>query len=418
MWFPELLSGVIFLKAVIQSLTSGKKFKTIGLKFVTIFLFVMLGSVIFNGTDVVSALLMGRLLFRYYLLLLAMINLDLNEKETKSILGVMMFIFILQLPLSVIKLIIYGPGERPLGLSAHALPTIVPLIAIGFLYAFYFLYRKKTIYILGILSFVGFAFIGGKRAFVFYLIALIVFLTWIVRRQIKLNYAVIFLGAFIVFASFYFAARLLPTLNPQNRVWGSFDLKFIIDYAISYETHIRETGLSTGRVSTTVNVFNNLNKNGVLHSIFGFGPGIIIRSMFSAYDRTDAFESRFRVRYGITGLTWLGIQVGYLGLLVFFLFLYFLTRRAYQYFLSEQEGFWRSCALGIVGFSFSLILTGMLYDPFFSNDSISAFYYCSIGLALINSNKIKDSKRHALIPGGGEIFNRQAAPLEKSGMID
>jgi hypothetical protein len=384
MWFPEFLSGIIFLKALVGRLAEGKKIKTVGLRFVIVFFILVLGSQIFNDTGLVSALLMLRLLFRYYLLLLATINLDLSDKEMKRIFSVLVFIFVLQLPLSVIKLLLYGAGESPLGLGGHSLSTIVPLIAISFLYSFYFLHKKKTIYLVGMASFVGFSIIGGKRAFVFYLIVLVIFLTWIIRRYAKLNFAVIFLGAIIVLVSFYFAARLLPTLNPQNKIWGNFDLKYIINYALNYETNIRATGLSAGRVVTTANVFNNLNKNGFLHSILGFGPGIIIQSMFSGYDRSSILEDRFGIAYGVNGLVWLGIQVGYLGLLAFFLFLFSLLRASYLYFLNEHRSFWRPCALGIVGFSFSLLLTGMLYSPFFNNDSISAFYYCVMGLAFIN----------------------------------
>jgi hypothetical protein len=384
MWFPEFLSGIIFIKALVDRLAEGKKIKTVGLRFVIVFLILVLSSQIFNDTSLVSGLLMLRLLFRYYLLLLATINLDLSDKEMRSIFSVMVFVFVLQLPLSVIKLFLYGPGENPLGLSSHALSTIVPLIAISFLYSFYFLHKKKTIYLLGIVSFVGFSIIGGKRAFIFYLIVLVIFLTWIFRRYMKLNYATIFLSASIVLVSFYCAARLLPTLNPQNKIWGNFDLKYIINFVINYETSTRATGLSAGRIVTTANAFNSLNKNGLLHSTLGFGPGIIIRSMFPAYDRSEVLVERFGIAYGVNGLVWLGIQVGYLGLLAFFLFLFSLLRASYLYFLNEHRSFWRPCALGIVGFSFVLLLTGMLYTPFFLDDSISAFYYCVMGLAFIN----------------------------------
>ena len=34
---------------------------------------------------------------------------------------------------------------------------------------------------------------------------------------------------------FYFGARLTPTLNPDHKVWGSFDLEYMFDYAGIYQ---------------------------------------------------------------------------------------------------------------------------------------------------------------------------------------
>src|SRR4030042_2704802 len=187
MWFPELLCGLLFLKVLVQSVARKEQFKTAGFKFVLLFLCVAFFSLIYNGSSLIPGLLMLRLLFRYYIFFLAILNLDLDEKALKSTNGFLIIVFLAQLPLAIAKLFIYGQGETSLGLSSHSLSMIIPLIAVSFLYAFYFLYKKKAIYLFGILSFVGFSFVGGKRAFIFYLIALMVFLTWILKRQIRLG---------------------------------------------------------------------------------------------------------------------------------------------------------------------------------------------------------------------------------------
>ena len=195
LWFPELLSALIFLKVLVGRLLTKQKFQTPGLKFVFVFLLISFISQIYNSQGLIPALLMLRILFRFYLLFLGVINLDLDEKAMKLVNSSLIIIFLLQLPLAIVKLFIYGQGEVALGLSAHSYSMIIPLIAISFLYAFYFLYKKKAVYLLGILSFIGFSFIGGKRAFIFYFIVLAVFLMWFLRKQIRLNLRAIFILA-------------------------------------------------------------------------------------------------------------------------------------------------------------------------------------------------------------------------------
>ena len=395
MWFPELLSGLLFLKVLVQKLARKQRFRIAGFKFVFLFLLITFYSLIYNSSGLMPALLMLRLLFRYYIFFLAILNLDLDEKALKLINGFLIIIFLAQLPLAVVKLLIYGQGETSLGLSSHSISTIIPLIAVSFLYSFYILYEKRNVYLLGIICFVGFSFVGGKRAFIFFFISLMVFLTWIFKKQIRLNLRVIFFGVIIICISFYFAARLLPAFNPQHRVWGDFSMKHIVDFSIKHETNVTESGVSTGRISTTINVFDQLSKNGILHLTFGFGPGVIIKSMFARYDKREALEKSFGIGYGENGLTWLSIQVGCLGALLFFIFLYFFLKESYLYFLQENDKYWKSFAAGMAGFTFIFMVTSLLYSPFFNFDSVAMFYFYLAAVLLLRKTKAISSKKSA-----------------------
>lgn len=375
MWLPELMSLLLFAKALIYKMSEKQRFKTVGLRYALLLLAVGLLSLVFNKSGMIPALLFLRLLFRYYLLFLAIINLDFYEKLLRRINKVLIFIFLIQLPLSIVKLAIFGQGETSLSLSSHSLSTIFPLIAISFLFSFYFLYKKRTPYLLGIFGFVGFSIIGQKRAFVFYLFILLFCLTWLIKKDIGLKPSVIFAAALVLVVSFYFAARLVPTLNPQREIWGDFNLKHIIDYAVSYETYVSMTGMPTGRISSTVEIYDSLKKRGILGFSLGYGPGTIVKSIFSDYDRRDAIRERFRIEYGLNGMSWLAVQVGYLGMGIYMLIFYVVLRKAYLYFLIEQDPYWHSFALGMVGFCFILIVTCLFYTPFFNDDSVAAFYF-------------------------------------------
>ncbi len=383
MWLPELMTALLFIKSIGEKVVAKKKIVAPGLQPVLVFFLIALFSLLMNSSGFIPALLLLRLLFRYYLLFLAVINLELDETGLKTIINVLVFIFLVQIPLSVVKLLIFGQGERSLGLSSHSVSTIFPLIAIGFLYSYYFLHQKRQAYILGILAFVGFSIVGEKRAFIFYLPVLLVFLTWTLRKKIRPRQGVIVLAVVIALVSFYLVARLIPTLNPQRKVWGEFDPGHVLNYALNYETAVSASGYPIGRISATIAVFKSLKGAGLSGLAFGYGPGTVIKSMFSEYDRIDAVKTRFGVEYGWNGLSWLGVQVGYLGALVYFFLFYFLLRQSYSLFQSEPDPYWRSFALGMVAFSFTLLLTSLAYSPFFNYDAVAAFYFSLAAVVIL-----------------------------------
>ncbi len=390
MWLPELLSALLFLKSLGEKIILKKKFIVPGLRPVLIFLLLALFSLLVNSSGVIPALLLLRLLFRYYLLFLAIVNLEFNEKSQKLVINVLILIFLVQIPLAVVKLLVFGQGESSLSLSSHAVSTIFPLIAIGFFYSFYFLYQKKPAYIWGILAFVGFSIVGEKRAFIFYLPVLLVFLTWTLRKKIRLRPGILLFGAALAAVSFYFVGRLIPTLNPQKRVWGAFSLRHIVDYARDYETAVSAGGYPVGRVSATVEVYKTLEQRGLVGLAFGYGPGSIIKSLFSEYNRKDAIKARFGVEYGWNGLSWLGIQVGYLGALVYFSLFYGLLRKSYSLFRTEQDPYWRSFGLGMVAFSFTLLITSLAYSSFFNHDAVAAFFFCLAAIVIWRRQSVVD----------------------------
>jgi len=390
MWLPELLSLMIFIKALLFCIINRTKFKLFGIKLVLSFLILSIVSLLYNGVDFISGILFLRILFRYYLLFLAIINLDMDEKSTKILNNILIFIFISQLPLSIIKLLIYDQGERPLGLSSHSLPTIIPLIAIGFLLSFYYFFKNKKIYLLGIVGFIGFSIIGAKRGFIFFLPIVLVYVFWKLRDRLNIRLKHVLPALLVLVLSFYTTVRLIPTLNPERRTGGTFDVSYLFNYGYNYTTRINDEGLATGRSSATIAMINGLYKGGPISILIGFGPGSILKSMFNSFNLQGEIYQEFGVSYGVNGISWLIVQVGFLGLVFFSLLLYLILRKSDFLFNQEKDAYWRSFGMGVSIFSFELLVISLLYSPFFQADSISSFFFCLAGFVVARCEKVNN----------------------------
>ncbi len=385
MWSIELLVAFLLLKCILHKIIKKEKVNLFGTKIVFAFVLIVFISYILNiaDTSIISTLLFFRFLFRFYLLFIAVINMDLNERSMKLILSSLVIVFIIQLPLSVVKLFVYGLSENPLGLNGHSMTTSITLIAEAFLFAYYFLYKKSIFYIFLMLGFLGFSIIGAKRAVIFFLPIVVFYLIFFLKYEVRNIFKYVSFIVVILFIFAYLTFRITPAFNPQKTVWGSFDFKYAINWAILYSTASdpnRE--LTDRRVPTNIRIFNYIHKSGLLSSLFGFGPGTIIASAFDNFDRKDVLKTRFNVEYGVTDFTWLILQVGYLGAILYFLLLYLMLRKSIYYFKIEENPYWKSFGLGMIGFSFIVLLIALFYVQILDDDIIPAFYFCLAGILM------------------------------------
>jgi hypothetical protein len=380
MWAPELVSGLLFVKVFRDRRSRHKPMELYGFGVWAAFVAVVAFSALMNGMHPISSLLFLRLLVRYYLLFLAMINMDLTEKELRWTNGLVAGIFLLQLPLALVKLGVYGQGETPLGLNGHSQTTSVVLIALSFLLAYYFIWRPSGHLLLLCMGFIGFGLVGGKRGIVFLIPMLLVYLFWRVTRNRAALLRMMALAVVIVPPSFYISARLLPTLNPERKVWGRFDPAYPFQYAKDYTTHRNEEGYADGRVSASIDVFRRLVDDGVWRLALGNGPGCLLKSMFASFDRRDDMEIQSGIGYGLTGLNWMALQVGYLGVVVFLVFLAKIERVALYCFERDEAPYWQAFGLGMAGFSFVMMYIALVYSPAYIDDCLSAFYFSLAGV--------------------------------------
>jgi len=376
-WLVEIIIGLLFIKAISQKIINNQKIKLKYLGIFSLFLSVCLISYLLNNMTLILSFLFLRLLGRYYLLYLAVINLDLDEKSMTTLNKILVFLFIIQVPAAVIKLSVYGQGEQAIGTygrSGGGLSTVLPLITLCFLIAFYFLYKPSKLYIFLAFCFIAFGIIGGKKAIMIFVPILLIFLGIFMKDRFKLVLRYFLIGGLIIFLTGYFSMKFIRRLNPDRILGGSINLSYLSEYYSRYTTYTSE-GKSVGRLATTKNVFKILKDSGFENFVFGFGPGSFIETTFSEL-RTSLKETEgLPIAYGVTGLSWLAIQVGYFGALVFLFLFYSILKNCINYYKKEKDLYWKSIGFGMVGFSFVMLLISFFYNEIFMDDLVPLIYF-------------------------------------------
>lgn len=173
----------------------------------------------------------------FYLLYFLLYDAVSRQKEGNYFLKVFYDIILMQIIMTIVKLIVFRGGYMEalvgsMSIGGGAIGTSLPIIGFIALY----LYRGGKLSSWDWLFVAGLMMIGytsAKRAIWFILpIVIAAFLIYV--HRIRLNRYMI-LGLCAAPILFYFGARLTPTLNPEHKVWGSFDLDYIYDYAETYQ---------------------------------------------------------------------------------------------------------------------------------------------------------------------------------------
>jgi hypothetical protein len=393
-WMSEFVILLLFAKAIILKTLRKER---IHLKFVGImlfFTFIMWTSYQFHATTFLHTVLFYRLVIRFYLLFLAIINLDLDEKFVETVTKILIFLFIIQIPTAAVKVFFVGIGEEAIGTYAThggGPSAVIPLIAISFMFAFYFYHKPSVWYIVMAVGFVAFGVIGGKRGLFLYIPVVVLFLGLYMRERFKKAVVYVVIGAIIVILTGYISIRLMPTLNPQHRVGGEVDLDFVKTYLLRY-TMARYEGASGGRVISTIQIYEILRDEGLSALLFGLGPGSYIETLFESLKTTYVETHSLPIEYGVPGSSWLAIQVGYVGSLIYHLLFIAILIYASRFFHSETDPYWKAYALGMVGFSFVMFLISATYWAVFIDDMLPMVYFILAGFLVwkkMEKNKIE-----------------------------
>ena len=147
------------------------------------------------------------------------------------------------------------------------------------------------------------------------------------------------------------------TLNPDRKVGGSVDIGYALDYAKEYTTNVHPYGWTTGRLSTTIRIFESLSEAGLSPLLIGFGPGLTTKSRFDSSKARvgiDALFDKFGIIYGLTSMNRIALEYGLLGVISYGLMVVLLAHMCWTYYKSEVDPYWKAFAAGSVGFSFSM----------------------------------------------------------------
>lgn len=230
-----------------------------------------------------------------YLLYFLVQNAVFIRHEGRFMLLLLYQLFAVQIFHALIKLILF-PGigfEALVGTLSYiggGQGTTIPII--GFIVLWFYKQGKLTkydwLYVIGLLL-VGFT--TGKRA-VWFILPFVIAAFIVYVQGIRLNKYII-LGITAIPVVFYFGARLTPTLNPEHKVWGSFDLEYMFDYAETYQ--FGEEGLSITN-----------NKNVLLSSV---GGRLVENDTQTASGRGNATIELFKLIFSgkVNRQDWIGL---------------------------------------------------------------------------------------------------------------
>ena len=228
---------------------------------------------------------------------------------------------------------------------------------------------KSWVFILGLLL-IGIT--TGKRAVVvLFPLFFVLFALFVARKKYpRMVMAVIVVAPLL----FYFGLRLTPSLNPENKIWGSFDIDYALNYGKDYsmgeidEDGNREKGV--GRVGATLLMIDWIKdyNNYDVHSWFGHGA----ERIFTSNDYEDYYDKDYNFginhRGSMTGAVMWYLGFGIVGLVLFMIYYLSLFR-----IIPYQR--LRYVLYGMVMFDFIFYNAQMIREPFICVLIIFIMYY-------------------------------------------
>lgn len=317
-------------------------------KGLVIYLFLILVSImsgLFNNIDSFSIIYFIRYISLHYLYYLILIN-EHNKRIFTRVFRVIIILFLIQLPAALIKLFTIGVAEEVIGtinLLSGSLSTTIPVFVSIYLLVWW-LDKKKLVYLVLILFFLGFGLIGGKRAII-YILPLFLLFTYTFylyfsesRKKITLIYKVVPLSLLVILI-FYLTARINPSLNPEDKVWGSFDYNHVISYTEEYSTNekVRIVG-DIPRIEAWGYFWLLQSNKGLSTVLLGDGAGKLIVSYFNENAGDNPMITYYDTFYGgRMGAMWLFLQIGLVGLLLYFALYFKIFRDTLRTNLKPEE---------------------------------------------------------------------------------
>jgi len=383
----DFLIIILFSSSIISIL---KRKKLIAPYFV-IFMFLtttILISFLFSDVKTILLIVFLRKFYLYFLFFYALFNIELTRQQIEKLKKLILILFAIQVPAALIKLFTIGIREKIVGtmsIAEGSLATIMPLLAIAYYFSTY-LYRKRLKYTIGIILFLGVGLMSGKKAIIFYMIILFLYMVYIqahpkffIPRMVffkKLLFIVVLTS--ILFPLFI---SLHPRLNPEHKFGGSIDFDYISKYVQKYNTKKPSSleGEGQGRFDAPAVVFSRLDDGGLLKILLGFGPGEIVKSGFSKYH--DPLLEKYNIGYGgRQGWLWISMQIGTIGMIIIALFHILILKRliriSKETSLHEDE---KIIVLSAIGFIIIYLLDYFSYSRnFMTNPGVAATFYFTL----------------------------------------
>lgn len=297
------------------------------------FILVSIVSMVLNGIMFYTFMQFLFLTLLPYFYFIVIIN-ENNTKRINFITRCIIILVLIQIPVIIIKYMILGQSEKgaigTLSIGMGSISTVFPVTIIAFLISFY-LFTNKMKYLILIALYILFGIIGNKRAITFiipleFIFGYIMYLIFFIKKVDSGVITKFILILFFGMASIYIMVRTNPTLNKEKKVWGSFDIEYLLNYSDNYSTTDKSMGKIEMRRKDGLIYFAKYSiSREYSNFLFGDGAGILVQSNFDR--NTGSMEQKYGVRYGgRMGVIWLLLQVGFLGVVIFLGFIMSMNR--------------------------------------------------------------------------------------------
>lgn len=236
-------------------------------------------------------------------------------------------IILMQIIITIAKLIIFEGKqiESIVGSLSHsggAAGTIIPIL--GFITLWFYKTGKfikwDWLFIAGLML-IG--FLTGKRA-VWFIVPIVMASFMIYVPKLKMN-KTLWLGLIMTPLAFYLGVRLTPSMNPENKVWGSFDYEYAIDFADKYQfgdkTKTYEKR-AQGRGGATLALWEKLTSETSLEEKDLVGLGLKSMYGISDYAEFDKLNLGINHKGSATGVFQTYVTNGFIGIAVTIFFFF------------------------------------------------------------------------------------------------
>ena len=342
-----------------------------------------------------------RLYLRFYVFYLAIINLNLTDRHLKWLNGLIFFLFLLQIPIQLLKFLRLGISEDTIGsyaLHGGGITPTVAIVGLGFSIGYYFFYKHNILYIIISFLFISYGILGAKRVLLYMypiFFAILYFILYIKQDRSRLNFASMIALLFIIVITLSTGALILkynPTLNPENRAGGSIDLDYALEYSRQYESNMLTEYSSTGRFKTTKIMFSVLAEEGLNKLMFGFGPGSLTSSIFGNERISSKSLIKIEQCYGKTGMVHIVTEYGILGLFSIIIFIIVWIKRSWLYYSKEVDPYWKAFATGCIIFvSLQFIIFFAYNSTPLLNNTISPIFYYALAIIYIRLRSLQQA---------------------------
>ncbi len=299
-----------------------------------------------------------------YLYFIVILN-ERDEKILRAIFKTLIILYSIQLIAAIIKYLTVGQMELYIGTISYSegsLGALIPLMSISYLYSKY-LYTKKNYLLLLIVFFILFGIVGGKRALLFFVPLLLVCITIFYSIKSRMSIAIIFRRLFATFllavVLIVLSAKMIPTLNPEGKIFGSFDINYVINFSQDYAFGAKSTRMT--RAEGLIYFSDYLFKKDITTIEFGEGAGKLVASSYSSYTAVDAIDYHYNLKYGgRLGVIYIFLQIGIFGLTIYGMFwismFNSISHSNFTYHTSAIFGMLLSVVLDILAYSTASIM--------------------------------------------------------------